>query len=102
MPCPRSADTTNPIVVVCSEGYASSLAADSLVDLGFAPAGDLDGGYRPGGAGGRARPRPPPRTAELIRRGIPRPSRPVQLSEGHLPRGASSPGLEQEQTDGES
>ncbi len=35
-----------PVVVVCSEGYASSLAAASLVDLGFAQAGDLDGGYQ--------------------------------------------------------
>ena len=35
-----------PVVVVCSEGYASSLAAASLVDLGFRQAGDLDGGYK--------------------------------------------------------
>ena len=35
-----------PVVVVCSEGYASSLAAASLVDLGFALAGDLDGGFQ--------------------------------------------------------
>ena len=35
-----------PVVVVCSEGYASSLAAASLRDLGFAAAGDLGGGYR--------------------------------------------------------
>jgi rhodanese-related sulfurtransferase len=34
-----------PVVVVCSEGYASSLAAASLVDLGFARAGDLHGGF---------------------------------------------------------
>jgi rhodanese-related sulfurtransferase len=34
-----------PIVVVCSEGYASSLAADSLRQLGFARAADLAGGY---------------------------------------------------------
>jgi rhodanese-related sulfurtransferase len=35
-----------PVVVVCSEGYASSLAAASLRDLGFVAAGDLTGGYR--------------------------------------------------------
>jgi len=35
-----------PIVVVCSEGYASSLAAASLRQLGFGRAGDLAGGYR--------------------------------------------------------
>lgn len=33
------------VVVVCSEGYASSLAAASLRELGFAGAGDLSGGY---------------------------------------------------------
>jgi rhodanese-related sulfurtransferase len=34
-----------PVVVVCSEGYASSLAAASLRDLGFAGVGDLAGGF---------------------------------------------------------
>jgi rhodanese-related sulfurtransferase len=34
-----------PVVVVCSEGYASSFAAASLRELGFSGAGDLDGGY---------------------------------------------------------
>lgn len=34
------------IVVVCSEGYASSLAAASLTELGLARAADLRGGYR--------------------------------------------------------
>jgi rhodanese-related sulfurtransferase len=35
-----------PVVVVCSEGYASSLAADSLRQLGFDQAADLAGGYQ--------------------------------------------------------
>jgi rhodanese-related sulfurtransferase len=35
-----------PVVVVCSEGYASSLAADSLRQLGFTRAADLTGGYQ--------------------------------------------------------
>ena len=39
-------DHGQQVVVVCSEGYASSLAAASLVDLGFARAADLEGGYR--------------------------------------------------------
>jgi len=34
------------VVVVCSEGYASSLAATSLRELGFVHAADLDGGFR--------------------------------------------------------
>jgi rhodanese-related sulfurtransferase len=35
-----------PVVIACSAGYASSLAAASLVDLGFTHAADLDGGYQ--------------------------------------------------------
>jgi rhodanese-related sulfurtransferase len=34
-----------PVVIVCSEGYASSLAAASLRQLGFTDATDLAGGY---------------------------------------------------------
>ncbi|GAA1069253.1 rhodanese-like domain-containing protein [Kitasatospora nipponensis] len=34
-----------PVVVVCSEGYASSLAAASLRELGLHRATDLDGGF---------------------------------------------------------
>ncbi len=34
------------IVVVCSEGYASSLAAASLADLGYRRPADLAGGFR--------------------------------------------------------
>ncbi len=39
-------DRDQRIVVVCSAGYASSLAAASLVDLGFRRAADLDGGFQ--------------------------------------------------------
>jgi rhodanese-related sulfurtransferase len=35
----------HPVVVVCSEGYASSFAAASLRALGFRRVADLDGGY---------------------------------------------------------
>lgn len=34
-----------PIIVACSEGYASSFAAASLRALGFTRAADLTGGY---------------------------------------------------------
>jgi rhodanese-related sulfurtransferase len=34
------------IVVVCNEGYSSSLAAATLQDLGMHKATDMDGGYR--------------------------------------------------------
>jgi rhodanese-related sulfurtransferase len=39
-------DHDREIVVMCSEGYASSLVAATLVDLGFASAADLDGGFQ--------------------------------------------------------
>lgn len=46
--CPEAAvmapDT--PVVLVCDEGYASSLAASTLRDLGLTAATDLDGGYQ--------------------------------------------------------
>ena len=35
-----------PVVVVCSEGYASSLAADTVRALGYTRAADLVGGYQ--------------------------------------------------------
>ena len=35
-----------PVVVVCSEGYSSSLAAASLAQLGLGQVADLTGGYR--------------------------------------------------------
>ncbi len=45
----RIADVTGvdqPIVLVCDEGYASTLAADTLQRLGLRGATDLDGGYQ--------------------------------------------------------
>jgi rhodanese-related sulfurtransferase len=43
---PEVGSYDQPVVVVCSEGYASSLAADSLRALGFVRAGDLSGGFK--------------------------------------------------------
>jgi rhodanese-related sulfurtransferase len=43
---PQVHDHDVPIVIVCSEGYASSLAAASLADLGLTRPLDLKGGYR--------------------------------------------------------
>jgi rhodanese-related sulfurtransferase len=34
------------VIVVCDEGYASSLAATSLQDVGLQRATDLDGGFQ--------------------------------------------------------
>jgi rhodanese-related sulfurtransferase len=48
--CPhRAPEATGfdlPVVVVCNEGYASSLAARSLQALGLHRATDLDGGFQ--------------------------------------------------------
>ncbi len=35
-----------PLVLVCNGGYSSSLAAASLLDLGFTDVADLVGGHR--------------------------------------------------------
>lgn len=54
---PEAVDHDVTWIVVCSEGYSSSLAAASLQDLGLRNATDLDGGYRAWRAefgGGRA------------------------------------------------
>lgn len=41
-----SADLDRQVILVCNEGYQSSLAAATLRDLGFARATDLDGGFQ--------------------------------------------------------
>jgi rhodanese-related sulfurtransferase len=42
---PRIASLDAIIIIVCQQGYQSSLAASNLHDLGFARATDLDGGF---------------------------------------------------------
>jgi rhodanese-related sulfurtransferase len=43
---PEAVDHDVEVIVVCSEGYASSLAAASLQDLGLHRATDLVGGFQ--------------------------------------------------------
>ncbi|WP_300007433.1 rhodanese-like domain-containing protein [Pseudonocardia sp.] len=43
---PQAVDHDVTWILVCSEGYSSSLAAASLQELGLRNATDLDGGYR--------------------------------------------------------
>jgi rhodanese-related sulfurtransferase len=43
---PRAPGLEDHVIVVCDEGYTSSLAAASLQDLGFSRATDLDGGFQ--------------------------------------------------------
>jgi len=46
------ADYDLRVIVMCSEGYTSSLAAAALQDLGLRHATDLDGGFRAWAAAG--------------------------------------------------
>lgn len=43
---PRIGDLDRRVIVMCDEGYTSSLAAAALQDLGFSRATDLDGGFQ--------------------------------------------------------
>ncbi|MGI8806512.1 MAG: rhodanese-like domain-containing protein [Acidimicrobiales bacterium] len=43
---PEASDIDREIVLVCNEGYASSIAAASLQRLGLRRATDLDGGFQ--------------------------------------------------------
>ncbi len=42
----RINDLDRQLVLVCNDGYSSSLAAALLVELGFTRVGDMVGGYR--------------------------------------------------------
>ena len=44
--CPEAGDVHQHVVVVCNEGYSSSLAAASLQALGLSNATDLIGGFQ--------------------------------------------------------
>jgi rhodanese-related sulfurtransferase len=41
----RIADLDAPLILFCSQGYASSLAAQTLRELGFTRVTDMDGGF---------------------------------------------------------
>ena len=42
----RLSDLERQIILVCNDGYSSSLAASALWDLGFRRVGDVIGGFR--------------------------------------------------------
>ena len=73
-------------IVICAEGYTSSLAAAALQDLGLARATDVAGGYLAWRAAGLPTARPEERSRRDRARGVPR----VSLS-GSAAR--SRPGL---------
>jgi rhodanese-related sulfurtransferase len=43
---PRVGGVERRVIVMCNEGYQSSLAAATLREIGFARAADLDGGFQ--------------------------------------------------------
>jgi rhodanese-related sulfurtransferase len=43
---PHAPDLDDQVIVMCHEGYQSSLAAATLQELGFTHATDLDGGFQ--------------------------------------------------------
>lgn len=45
VPDPELADPGRQVILICAHGYSSSLAAAILLDIGYARAGDLDGGF---------------------------------------------------------
>ena len=48
----RIADRDARLILVCNDGYSSSLAASDLVEMGFPHAGDIAGGFRAWAAAG--------------------------------------------------
>jgi rhodanese-related sulfurtransferase len=42
---PHAPPLDRPVILICDHGYSSSLAAATLVELGFAEAGDVIGGF---------------------------------------------------------
>jgi rhodanese-related sulfurtransferase len=59
------------VILLCAHGYSSSLAAATLVDLGFARAGDVVGGFEAWRAAGLPVAQAPPPAAGLPGSGAP-------------------------------
>jgi rhodanese-related sulfurtransferase len=58
---PEVVARSGPVIVMCDEGFASSLSAATLVDLGIEDAVDMIGGYQAWKAAGLpTAPAPPP------------------------------------------
>ena len=58
---PRLSDRDRQVIVFCSHGYSSSLAAATLRDLGFTKAADIEGGFEAWAAAGLPVEPAPPR-----------------------------------------
>ncbi len=48
----RINDRAATLILMCNDGYSSSLAGATLADMGFTQVGDIDGGFRAWVAGG--------------------------------------------------
>lgn len=48
----RINDRGATLILMCNDGYSSSLAAATLAEMGFGDVGDIDGGFRAWAAGG--------------------------------------------------
>jgi rhodanese-related sulfurtransferase len=71
---PAVADLERSLVLVCGEGFSSSLAAASLRELGFRHVTDMIGGFAAWKAAGLpVRPAPPPDSGRLPGMGPPEP-----------------------------
>jgi rhodanese-related sulfurtransferase len=62
---PAVTDSRAPVIVICNEGYQSSLAAATLQQLGLVDATDVIGGFQAWRAAGL--PVAPPQTADAAR-----------------------------------
>jgi rhodanese-related sulfurtransferase len=49
---PALSDLTRPVILICADGYSSSIAAATLRDLGFASVADVIGGFNAWSAAG--------------------------------------------------
>jgi rhodanese-related sulfurtransferase len=75
---PRVGGRDRRLVLLCTHGYSSSLAAATLVDLGFERSGDVIGGFEAWSRRGLPIvPAPPRRDGELPGMGWPEPGAPT-------------------------
>jgi rhodanese-related sulfurtransferase len=85
---PRAPQLDDQVILLCDEGYQSSLAAATLQHLGFAHATDVEGGFQAWRAAGLPveQPSPPPREAASPAPASVPERRVTGHADGHFPR----------------